>query len=338
MKKYLLTNEETASICHALAYLLEAGMGYGDALDILAKDEKSPELSKKLLHMACAADDGAKLHQAMEAARCFPEYACRLVQVAENAGKVSGTLFSLAGYYRRRDNMLKQLRDSLIYPGALLLVLLGVVCAMLIWVMPVFQDVYAGLGSNLSGFAGWLLSFGRGLGKALPWIAGGAVALALITFLPPVKGWVKALLATTATAKDIQSARYLQALSLALGSGMAQEEGALLASRLTTGNFAQCCEGLCECLSQGEALALALEKQGFFTAFDRRLLEAAARAGHQDTALQAIAEAATARSEEALERKLGLLEPILVAVGCALIAGVLIAVMVPLLGIMNGLG
>lgn len=338
MKQYKMTNEQTASICHALAYLLEAGVGYGDALDILAKDEKSPELSKKLLHMACDADHGAKLYKAMEDAGCFPEYACRLVQVAENAGKVSETLFSLADYYRCRDAMVKGLRDSLVYPGALLLALLGVVCALLIWVMPVFQEVYAGLGSSLTGFAGWLLTIGQGLGKALPWLIGTGVLAAAVAALPPVKRWIQKLLGGTAVARDIQSARYLQALSLALGSGMAQEEGARLAVLLARGNFARRCEALCRSLSQGEALGAALEKQGFFTAADRRLLEAAARAGHQDTALGAIAEAAAQRSEEALERKLGLLEPILVAIGCALIAGVLIAVMVPLLGIMNSLG
>ncbi len=338
MKKYLLTNEETASVCDALGYLLEAGVSYADALDILARDEKCPELSKKLSAMAAAADGGSALYQAMEDARCFPAYACRLVQVGEQAGKVSHTLFSLAGYSRRRDAMSKRLRSSLMYPGALLLVLLGVVGVLLIWVMPVFQDVYAGLGSNLGGFAGWLLAFGKGLGKALPWLAGAGAAAAVIAVLPPVKGWIKGLLANTSTAKDIQSARYLQALSLALGCGMAQEEGAILASRLAQGNFAQRCEELCQRLSQGEALAVALEKQGFFTASDRRLLEAAARAGRQDTALETIAEAAVARSEEALERKLGLMEPILVAIGCALIAGILVAVMVPLMGIMNSLG
>lgn len=338
MKQYKMTNEQTASICHALAYLLEAGVSYGDALDILAKDEKSPELRKKLLHMACDADDGTKLHRAMEDAGCFPEYACRLVQVGERAGKVSETLFSLAGYYRRRDAMGRRLRSSLMYPGALLLVLLGVVCALLIWVMPVFQDVYAGLGSSLSGFAGWLLAFGRGLGKALPWLAGGAVVLMLLAILPPVKGWLQAVLANTATAKGIQAARYLQALSLALGCGMAQEEGARLASGLAEGDFTRRCEELCRSLSKGEALAVALEKQGFFTASERRLLEAAARAGHQDTALGAIADAAAERSEEALEKKLALLEPIMVAIGCALIAGILVAVMVPLMGIMNSLG
>lgn len=338
MKRFLLNNEQTASVCHALAYLLEAGVGYGDALDILAKDEKSPQLRKKLLHMACAADDGEKLHRAMEDAQCFPQYACRLVQVAEKAGKVSQTLFSLAEYYRRREAMGKRLRDSLIYPGALLLVLLGVVCAMLIWVMPVFQDVYAGLGSSLTGFAGWLLSFGRGLGKALPWILGAGVLAAVIAALPPVKRRLKKLLANTAAAKGIQAARYLQALSLALSSGMGQEEGARLAALLAQGDFARRCEYLCQSLSRGDSLGTALEQQDFFTASDRRLLEAAARAGHQDTALQTIAEGAAQRSEEALEKKLGLLEPVMVAIGCALVAGILIAVMLPLVEIMNSLG
>lgn len=338
MKKYRLTNEETASLCHALGYLLEAGADYGDALAILARDERQVRLREKLEAMAAAADGGSPLYRAMEEALCFPAYACRLVQVGERTGKTSGTLFSLAAYYRRREAMNSRLRSAVVYPGAMALVLLAVVCALLIWVMPVFQEVYAGLGSSLGGFAGWLLRFGRGLGKALPWIAGAVAVLAAVAALPPVKKWLKSRLWATKTAADINAARFLQGLSLALGCGMEEAEGARLAARLDSGQFADRCEALCQSLSRGEALAKALEAQGFLKAADRRLLEAAARAGHEDTALQSVAEASAQRSEEALERKLGLLEPALVAIGCALIAGILVGVMVPLVGIMNGLG
>lgn len=338
MKAYHFTNEEIASFCDALGYLLEAGIGYGDAITLLARDEDRRERKERLNAMARAADGGSRLHSLMEEAGCFPEYVCRLVQVGEGTGKVSQTLFSLAGHYRRRQAMIARLRDALLYPGVLLLVLLGVVGVLLIWVMPVFQEVYAGLGSSLDGFAGWLLAFGRGLGKALPWIAGGVAVLALAAMLPPVKKQVQAWLRRTASARNIASGQYMQALSLAMSCGMEQQEGARLAACLASGELAQRCDALCQSLSRGEALAVALEQQGFLTAADRRLLEAATRAGQQEKALQTLADSCTGRSEDALERKLARLEPLMVALGCALIAGVLLAVMIPLMGIMNALG
>ena len=47
-------------------------------------------------------------------------------------------------------------------------VLLAVMVILLVWVLPVFDDVYAQLGTGLTGFAGGLLAFGELLRKILP--------------------------------------------------------------------------------------------------------------------------------------------------------------------------
>ena len=47
---------------------------------------------------------------------------------------------------------------------------LVVVLVLLVWVLPVFNDVYARLGSSLTGVAGALLTAGNALRSALPWL------------------------------------------------------------------------------------------------------------------------------------------------------------------------
>ncbi len=338
MKKYVLTGQDTASLCDALGYLLEAGLNHGEALLMLARDERQPRLKVRLEAMASQADAGSPLHQVFEQAGCFPEYVCRLLAVGEQVGKTAQTLSQLAEYYRRRCAMEQRLRVALMYPAALLAVLLGVVCVLLVWVMPVFQEVYAGMGSSLTGLAAYLLAFGQGLSKALPWMGLGLALILAVLALPPVRRWLKERFGDRGVWRDIHSAQYLQALSLGIGCGMAEQESAALASRLAWGGFARRCAGLHTGLCQGESLSSALAQQGFLGAADQRLLEAANRAGHGHRALQTVAEGCTRRSEEALERKFGHIEPLMVALACGLVALVLISVMVPLVSIMNTLG
>ncbi len=345
MKSFKLTNEQTGSVCQALAYLLEAGLENGDALLVLARDEESPHLHHALEAMAAQTDRGAPLHTAFSQAGCFPDYACRLLEVGEQVGKTSQTLSRLARYYRQRSALQDRLKAMLTYPGVLLGVLVGVLVVLLVWVMPVFQEVYAGLGTQLTGFSRWLLTLGRGLGKVLPWLGAGLGAMLLALAFPAVRraltGLWKKLWGDRGPGKAISSARYLQALSLGIGCGLAQEEAAALASHLAAGDvpgFAQRCEKVRQDLASGQNLPQALAQGGFVGAADRRLLEAGSRSGHGDQALETIAEDSLRRSEADLERSLGRIEPAMVALACGLIAAVLISVMVPLVSMMSLMG
>ncbi len=338
MKDFRLTTEDTASACQSLAYLLEAGLNHGDALLVLARDETQPRLQKKLEAMAAQADAGWALHQTFEQAGCFPAYACRLLKVGEQVGSTAQTLAELARYYRERAAMTRRIRATLTYPAALLGVLLGVVVVLLVWVMPVFQQVYAGLGSSLTGFAGWLLTFGRGLGRALPWIGLGILLALAVLAIPAVRRGIQKAFSDRGVWKDIHSAQYLQALSLGLNCGLPAQEAADLASGLAQQGFAKRCSELGQRLAQGQSMGSALAEGGFLGARDRRLLDAAARSGHGDQALTAIARESLQHSQQKLEGKLAGIEPAMVAVACGMIALVLISVMVPLVGIMNALG
>ncbi len=338
MRKKYLTKQETASLCDALGYLLEAGLAHPDALLLLARDEDQPWLQKKLEAMAALTEEGAPLYRALSQAECLDAYVCRLVEVGEQVGKTAETLKELARFYRERAAMEQRLRRALAYPAALLAVLLGVVWVLLTWVMPLFQQTYESLGTGLTGLAGVLLAFGLGLGRALPWIGLGLGAVLAVLALPPTRRWLQDTFSDRGVWRDINSARYLQALNLGLGCGMDEQESARLAARLARQGFAQRCRRVQDRLSQGGNLAGALEAEGFLKAADRRLLEAAKRSGHGQQALTTIANQWASASEEALERKLGRIEPGMVAVACALVAGVLLSVMVPLVSIMNTLG
>lgn len=343
MKPQALTNEQIGSVCMALAHLLHAGIGTADALVLLEQDEHQASVRQLFGKMARLVDEGLSLAAAVKESGGFPEYVCTLLEVGHRVGKTEQTLLALARYYQNRARLEKQLRTALWYPAMLLLVLLAVTMVLLVWVLPVFQDVYARLGSGLTGLAGGLLVFGQGLGQVLPWLLGVAVLAGLALAVPSVRGKATALLRRNLSDKGvlgkINTARYIQALTMALDSGLSQREGALLAGNLAgreNAAFQKRCESCLSGLDQG--LSKALKDAGLLSPADARLLEAGIRSGQSDRVLQTISSRLLEESEDALASAAGKIEPCVVAVCCGVIGLILLSVMLPLMQIMTVIG
>lgn len=345
MKKSTLSDEIVGSLCMSLSHLIHAGISVGDALMLLHEDEQDPLCKALLADMSQLGDSGSSLSDIFRSTGRFPAYVCTLLTVGEQVGKTEETLTALAQYYTRRDQMQRQLRAALLYPAMLLGVLLTVMVILLVWVLPVFDDVYAQLGSRLTGLAGGLLALGTVLGKLLP-VFCAALALAIAVFaIPPVRKHVllrwRRLFGDKGVAKAINSARFVQALSLAVSSGMTEQEAVCMASSLSGAeipSFSLRCKDCLAALDSGSSLGQTLQQTGFFSPAQRRLLEAGSRSGRSEQVLEAVSQDLAEESQQQLHRVIGRVEPALVAISCVLIGLVLLSVMLPLMNIMNAIG
>lgn len=168
MKGKQATYLETASLCRELALLLHAGVRAGDGLALLAEEEPEAQRRKQLEEMARQVDDGASLGEALAGQGLFPAYVTGLVTVGERSGRTEEALNALSVYYEQRDQLDRQVRSALLYPSVLLVLMLVVIVVLLAKVLPVFDQVYASLGGELTGVAGGLLTLGRALDAAMP--------------------------------------------------------------------------------------------------------------------------------------------------------------------------
>lgn len=348
MKQLRLTNEDIAVVCRTLAQMYHAGIGAGDAFALMAEDESAPGYKLLLENMSRRADEGGSLSEIFESVGCFPGYLCALLAAGERVGKTEESLDALAIYYENRARMERRIKTALLYPAVLLIVLFAVVFILLVWVLPVFNDVYARLGSSLSGVAGGLLALGALLRRALPVICvllglviAAAAFFAAVPKLRAAAGekW-RRLLGDRGVNRAVNTARFAQALAMGLGSGMTENEAAAMAAELTQGgeSFRKRCEGCREMVEKGESLAAALRETELLRRADCRLLEVGARSGGSDKAMRLIADRLLEESEEALEQKVGRIEPALVVVISVLVGAILLSVMLPLMHIMNAIG
>lgn len=348
MKKIKLTNEDIATLCRSLSYLIHAGIGTGDALALMAEDEKDSACRQMLLDMARKADDGVDLTAVFRETDAFPVYVYALLEVGERVGKLEESLTALAVYYDGRARMNKRLRAALLYPSLLMLVLLVVVVVLLVWVLPVFNDVYAQLGSGLTGLAGGLLNLGIALRRFMPVLCiillVAVVLAALLAALPDFRKkclniW-RSRRGDKGVSRTIHTARFAQALSMGLSSGLTPEEAVHLATALAEGSkaFQRRCETCLKEMDEGKSLTQALRESELLPRSECRLLEAGLRGGSGESVMEQVAERLLEESEMELEAKVGRIEPALVIVTCAMVGVILLSVMLPLMNIMTSIG
>ena len=345
MKKFSFTTENISTLCLSLAHLFHAGVGIADALFLLYEDEEDPACKQLLRGMAKYADEGHPLAACFQAAGVFPHYLCALLSVGEGVGKTEQTLLRLGTYYQSMARLQRQLRSALLYPAVLLGVLLSVLVVLLVWVLPVFDGVYAQLGGGLTGIAGWLLSLGQALGAVLPWLCAILILTAVLFAIAPIRHsllrfWKKHW-GDKGVWSAVNTARFVQALSLGITSGMTAPEAAALASTMATEDvpdFQARCTVCKDGLAQNMTLTAALRQASLLPPAEARLLDAGFRSGQGEKALENIADRLLERSEDRISGLAEKIEPAVVIFACVLIGLVLLSVMLPLMNIMNTIG
>lgn len=343
MKRTLLSNEQIGTFAMAMSHLLQSGISPGDAMVLLGEDEKDPRLQTLWACLGRDLDEGQSLAAALKRSGQFPNYVCTLMAVGEETGKPQQTLDALASYYRDRARLERQLRSALVYPMVLLAVLLGVVAALLVWVLPVFDEVYAQLGSSLSGISGGLLALGNGIKGLLPWLAGTLAVLAIGWAVPGIRkaglAFGKKHLGDRGVLRRINTARFVQALWLCTSSGMTVAEATELAASLgETPGFQKRCRICLEEAAAGASLSRALRSAKLLSVSHCRLLEAGERSGRSEQVLRTLAHDLLEAGEEDLVRTVSRVEPVMVTLCSVLIGLVLLSVLLPLLHIMAALG
>lgn len=333
--------EEIAGMCLELSLLLHAGVGTGDGLTLLAEDG-----DEVLRELAEQVDGGVPLSTALAESGVFPRYVSGLVRAGERTGRTEQALSGLSRYYEERVRLGRRIREALVYPAVLLALMLAVIGVLLVKVLPIFEEVYATLGSGLSGAAGGLLELGRWLGQWLPVLWGVLAVLAILivccALCRPLRSWIQEVwrrsLGDRGVWRKLNNARVAQALAMGLAGGLPPEEALELCAGLAEGGARARCEECRRELAQGAGLGQALEDSGVLSPGRRRLLELGERSGSGDAVMEKIARDVLEEGESALAALVGRVEPGLVVVCSVLVGVILLSVMLPLMNIMAAIG
>ena len=339
-----LNAEETALFCEQAAMVLKSGLSLTDGLCTLCEDFCDSHFGRAAVWLGGEISRTGSLSRALEAAPVLPRYAMRSIHIGEEAGKLDDVLAELGRYYAREAQVRRNLRQAVLYP-TLLAILMGAVIAVLVFrVMPVFRQVLHSLGESFSASTQGVVRVGAGIGIGALVLVGVCLLLCLVVtvlmrtrFRARTQDVIfKRVPLLKRIARTIEAERFASAMSMLLGSGYPVRD-ALEMVRDMAGNDEMRCrvERVIADMDAGASLSAGMEAYGIFDALHARMLRAGAMAGQTDAVLGSIREIYRERLNRDISNAESLIEPILVAFLSVIAGAILLSVMLPLAGILT---
>lgn len=347
MAAKVYSGRELSAFCLQISILLKAAVPLDEGLYLMAEDAPTEE-EKKLLHtMGEDVELGDPFFESLERTGAFPPYVVRMAKLGQQSGTLDQMMESLADYYEKEYYMMKNIRNAITYPVMMVGMLLIVLFVLFTRVMPVFEQVYAQLGVQMSPLSQAASRLGGMLsGAALVVFVLLAVAVTVAAIaagagkeLTIAHKLMERLKRNSKTALAAAGRRFTAVLALTIRSGMELDKGMELARELVdNGTVAEKIDVCSEKLQLGEGYYEAMKESGLFSSFHIQLIKVGVRSGKMDEVLQEISDDYEQQADASIDAMVARLEPTLVAVLAVAVGLILLSVMLPLAGILAGVG
>ena len=130
--------------------MIGAGLPMVQCLDILSKQMDNKIFAKIIKEVKESVSGGTTLSEALARhPKIFDPLYTNMVQAGELGGALDVILTRLAAYREKADALTRKVKGALIYPSVIVIVAIGVVFAMLTWIVPVFAGMFGNLGAEL---------------------------------------------------------------------------------------------------------------------------------------------------------------------------------------------
>ena len=342
-----LPPDETALFCEQIAMVLKAGIPIGDGMETLAQSYAGSRYGARFEGMRAALNRRGSLSAALEEAGMFPAYMLAMTRIGERTGKLDEVMASLANYYQWEAQIKSSVKNAILYPSVLVMMLAVVIAILVISVIPVFQRVFQSLGLSLDSPASAAMQIGVGVGKGMLILVGVfAVLMVVIGVLLRTRSRESVLSLLSRVLPSVRrvnarlsTARYASALSMMLSAGYPVEEAITLAvSVVTDAKHHQQGERAAKALLGGASFAEAAEQGGLFDPMHEKMIRFGVAAGKLDAVMDKLSGIYMSEADEAIHNVIAMIEPTLVAVLSIVIGGILLTVMMPLANLMSAIG
>ena len=155
-----LSNAETSAFCSQMAMILRSGISSIEGISILLEDSTDSGETELLQQINQTLLETGRLDQALDATGAFPSYMVQMTRLGEESGQLDNVMNSLALYYEKEASLNQAIKNAVTYPFLMILMMILVILVLLTKVMPVFQQVFRQLGTEMSGLSLAVLNLG----------------------------------------------------------------------------------------------------------------------------------------------------------------------------------
>lgn len=323
-----------------LSTMVSAGLPILECLHELVGDTESVPLRRALTQIAQDIQAGSTFSQAMSRhPRVFSDLYVALVQAGETGGVLEQSLDHMAQNLDREMELREKVKSAFVYPVVVLTVAAGVVTFMLLFVIPVFQKVYAQFHHQLPGPTRLLMAVSGFISHywwlALLMVAG--LVFGFRAFIATERGralWDRTKLRLPLFGRLIRKmtvTRFVRTLGALVSAGVPILAALETASRVAANvEFTQAVKGIAEEVARGGTLSAAIRASGRFPTLVSRLTQVGEESGNLDSMLDKLATYFDRDIEHHVRRLVTLMEPVLTLVLGGIVGSIVVALYMPI--------
>jgi type IV pilus assembly protein PilC len=332
--------KDVAVFFRQFSVMIDAGLPLVQCLEILAANQENQTFQKTLTGVRTTVEGGATLANAMrQYPAVFDDLTTNMIEAGETGGILDVILQRLAAYVEKAVKLRSAIKSALIYPVAVVSIAVLIVGALLKWVVPIFSNLFTGLGVALPLPTRMVMGLSAFVGQFWWFFIVGSVGLVFgirqlrkhpqglyytdkILLNAPVIGMLL---------RKIAVARFTRTLGTLITSGVPILEGLAITAR-TSGNavLEEALMKVRKAIEEGRTIVDPLKESGVFPNMVTQMIGVGEATGAMDNMLQKIADFYEDEVDAATRDMLAMLEPVIIGVLGVTIGGIVISLYMPL--------
>ncbi|HNB59368.1 MAG TPA: type II secretion system F family protein, partial [Phycisphaerales bacterium] len=338
-----------------LSTLQDAGLPLLRSLQILEGQQKPGKLKNVLQGVCEDVEGGSSLSEAMaKHPKAFNRLYTKMVAAGEVGGVLDIILQRLAEFMEKAQSLKRKIRAAMLYPIAVVVISTVIVTGIMYFIIPKFQEIFRDFGVKLPlltryliGLSSWIA--GNNVGQAIPgWVFIVFAPLFIWLFIKfarkakPGKAALDTILLWSPLfgklARKSITARFTRTLGTLISAGVPILE-AVLITRDTSGNyvFEKALTRVHDSIREGESFAGPLRESKVCDAIVVNMIDVGEETGDMDAMLLKIADNYDEEVDVEVSGLIKLIEPMLIVFLGVIIGGIVIAMFLPLVAMIESL-
>jgi type IV pilus assembly protein PilC len=327
------------------ATMVNSGLPILRALAILADQTESKELQKVLTQVRIDVEQGASLSGAMSKhPKAFNDLFLAMVKSGETGGVLDTVLLRLADTIEDEVELRRKIKSAMTYPIAVVALVVLLMSAMLFFVVPQFQSIYATLGGTLPLPTRVLLGASNGARKY--WYMVGLAIFGFSFFFRRYKNTAAGKATIDAVKLKVPIfgslfhktaiARFSSTLGMLLRSGVPILQALEIVSETVNNSvMSKAINDVQGSVREGESIARPLSRHAVFPPMVVQMLAVGEETGAVDTMLDKVADFYNSEVSAAVDSLTSLIEPLLIAVIGGAVGAAVVALYMPMFNIIK---
>ena len=345
LRKPRVKLKELAVFSRQFATMINSGLPLLRTLAILEDQSEAKELKRVVSDMRIDVEKGSSLSTAMtKHPRAFSRLYVSMIRAGETSGNLDQVMLRLADTIENEVSLRHKIKSAMTYPIVVLGLVTLILVAMLLFVVPTFEDLYSSLGGQLPLPTRMLLTISSTF-RSFFWLVG-LIVIALAYLFRRWKASDKGRLAWDQLKLKMPIfgslfhkaalSRFSRTLSVLNRSGVPILQ-ALDIVRDTVNNevISHAVKDVQDSVKAGESLATPLSRHDVFPPMVVQMIAVGEETGALDTMLEKIADFYDEEVAAAVDSLTSLIEPVMIAVVGGAVGTIVICLYLPLFNIVN---